>query len=261
MKILVVIFFYFFGHFFLSNNLNAHSGRTNTEGCHNEKKTGGYHCHKPKIYSKNNSINENQLNAFNKIEFKKPENVKEEKKWQTFKLDKSKTVVLGFNGEIIWGDMMFLWFQNKNGKCNTVTHTVQFYTATNNPKLKNINEKLIPINIKLDIFHNEKVTTLPALQRYGVVTGQVSPFLLGHRILLTLGQYENDEYIGFLNMITKIKKYDVSIIQDFEPKDFTDVKIKNYKVTDYFDVNNNHWNLSGTREAIIEAQKLCLNFM
>lgn len=38
MKILVVIFFYFFGHFFLSNNLNAHSGRTNTEGCHNEKK-------------------------------------------------------------------------------------------------------------------------------------------------------------------------------------------------------------------------------
>jgi hypothetical protein len=51
MKIFLIIFFYFF----LSNNLNAHSGRTNTEGCHNEKKTGGYHCHKPKFYSKNNS--------------------------------------------------------------------------------------------------------------------------------------------------------------------------------------------------------------
>ncbi len=23
----------------------AHSGRTNSEGCHNNRKTGGYHCH------------------------------------------------------------------------------------------------------------------------------------------------------------------------------------------------------------------------
>ncbi|MDM7949645.1 YHYH domain-containing protein [Hydrogenophaga sp.] len=23
----------------------AHGGRTNSEGCHNEKRTGGYHCH------------------------------------------------------------------------------------------------------------------------------------------------------------------------------------------------------------------------
>lgn len=258
MKNSLVIFFIFLS-FFLSNNLNAHSGRTNSEGCHNEKKTGGYHCHKPKFYSKNNSINENQLKAINKIEFKKFENVNEEKKWQIFKLDDSKTIVLAFNGEIIWGDMMFLWFQKKNGKCNTITHTVQFYTTTNNPKFKNIGRKLIPINIKLDIIHNDKVITLPALPRYGIVTGQVSPFLHGHRILLTLGQYESDEYIGFLDMITKVKKIDVSIIQDFEPENFTDVKIKNYKVSDYFDANNNHWNLSGTKEAITEAQKLCVN--
>jgi hypothetical protein len=24
---------------------NDHSGRTNSSGCHNETKTGGYHCH------------------------------------------------------------------------------------------------------------------------------------------------------------------------------------------------------------------------
>ena len=23
----------------------AHSGRTNSDGCHNDTKTGGYHCH------------------------------------------------------------------------------------------------------------------------------------------------------------------------------------------------------------------------
>ena len=27
---------------------NAHSGRTDASGCHNDKKNGGYHCHNPK---------------------------------------------------------------------------------------------------------------------------------------------------------------------------------------------------------------------
>lgn len=31
--------------FFLSELALAHSGRTNASGCHNNRKTGGYHCH------------------------------------------------------------------------------------------------------------------------------------------------------------------------------------------------------------------------
>lgn len=27
------------------NDANAHPGRTNSEGCHNDRKNGGYHCH------------------------------------------------------------------------------------------------------------------------------------------------------------------------------------------------------------------------
>lgn len=27
------------------NTALAHSGRTNSEGCHNNTRTGGYHCH------------------------------------------------------------------------------------------------------------------------------------------------------------------------------------------------------------------------
>ena len=30
---------------FFSTSLLAHSGRTNSEGCHNNRKTGDYHCH------------------------------------------------------------------------------------------------------------------------------------------------------------------------------------------------------------------------
>ena len=30
---------------FVLSDLAAHSGRTNAQGCHNNRKTGGYHCH------------------------------------------------------------------------------------------------------------------------------------------------------------------------------------------------------------------------
>jgi len=33
------------GMLLISAPAYAHSGRTNAAGCHNEKKTGGYHCH------------------------------------------------------------------------------------------------------------------------------------------------------------------------------------------------------------------------
>ena len=33
---------------FVSLDALAHSGRTNSSGCHNNRKTGGYHCHSSK---------------------------------------------------------------------------------------------------------------------------------------------------------------------------------------------------------------------
>ena len=29
----------------MANHAGAHSGRTNAQGCHNDRKNGGYHCH------------------------------------------------------------------------------------------------------------------------------------------------------------------------------------------------------------------------
>ncbi|MDB4070477.1 YHYH domain-containing protein [Candidatus Pelagibacter sp.] len=42
MKIITFIFMIMFG---LSTMAYSHSGGTNKYGCHNNHKTGGYHCH------------------------------------------------------------------------------------------------------------------------------------------------------------------------------------------------------------------------
>ena len=41
--------------FLISCIANAHSGRTNSEGCHNQKSNNTYHCHKPKKKTENSS--------------------------------------------------------------------------------------------------------------------------------------------------------------------------------------------------------------
>ncbi len=44
-KLITIIFIAFI---FIPNFSSAHPGRTNSEGCHTNKKTGEYHCHKKK---------------------------------------------------------------------------------------------------------------------------------------------------------------------------------------------------------------------
>jgi hypothetical protein len=40
---------------FTSSTVSAHGGRLNSSGCHNERKTGGYHCHRFSGYSASRS--------------------------------------------------------------------------------------------------------------------------------------------------------------------------------------------------------------
>ena len=63
-------FFIFCLIFFLSLSFSSfsHSGRTNSEGCHNVKKTGGYHCHGSGSSPKINNNNNNDSNENNKSE-------------------------------------------------------------------------------------------------------------------------------------------------------------------------------------------------
>ena len=57
-----------------SFNAYSHSGRTNSEGCHNVKKTGGYHCHgsgsSPKINKNSNDSNQNDTSEIVLRKFK-----------------------------------------------------------------------------------------------------------------------------------------------------------------------------------------------
>ncbi len=67
-KIVTIIYRYFvilliIGIFtlFILQVVEAHSGRTNSEGCHNNRKTGDYHCHgAPKTSSKISKTNNNE---------------------------------------------------------------------------------------------------------------------------------------------------------------------------------------------------------
>jgi hypothetical protein len=50
---------------FTSSTVSAHGGRLNSSGCHNERKTGGYHCHRSSGYSasRNSSSSKSGINA------------------------------------------------------------------------------------------------------------------------------------------------------------------------------------------------------
>ena len=41
------------------DSADAHSGRTNKDGCHNQRSNGTYHCHKPKSYSNHKNKDSN----------------------------------------------------------------------------------------------------------------------------------------------------------------------------------------------------------
>ena len=50
---------FFFIFLYPINSADAHSGRTNSEGCHNDRSNGTYHCHGKKSYSNKNNTYKN----------------------------------------------------------------------------------------------------------------------------------------------------------------------------------------------------------
>ena len=54
---------------FLSAQLHAHGGRLNSSGCHNDKKNGGYHCHR----SSSSNYSKNASKSYSKSDTKKSE--------------------------------------------------------------------------------------------------------------------------------------------------------------------------------------------
>ena len=72
-------------------------------------------------------------------------------------------------------------------------------------------------------------------------------FLMGYRVMFSLGTYPVKEYIYRLhNFYNEEKKYEIQIVDGI-----------NFKASKYFDVSVNSWKLDNLVPSVLEAHKLC----
>jgi len=168
----------------------------------------------------------------------------EDYKWEISTMNEGQTALARMNGDITHGDTLIYSIKNINGKCEYVQELFTFYTAANNPDIKKIEDKIIPIKF------NEEDTHAKA--------AYINPFLIGHRVMFDMGVYEVNKLIDH---ISKYKTYNVTIVNELNPKSAEQSNmIENFKAVDYFDVPNNSWNLKDVKETILQIQKLCLEY-
>ena len=164
--------------------------------------------------------------------------------WDVRSMSNGQTILVLKTGNVTYGDTLMLVLENNNGKCDYIQESFTFYTTTKNTEVKEIEGKNIPIKFNED--------ELYARASY------VFPFLLGHRVMFSMGSYKVNEY---LNYILKYETYAVTIVdENLSTRVMQPHLIKNFKASDYFDVPNNSWDLKGVEEAIGKAQKLCLEY-
>lgn len=183
----------------------------------------------------------------------------EKKEWSIIKSDDSKSITAIFNGEITWGDTITLLLEKKNGSCDTVKKYIFLYSTVKNQNIVNLKGTFIPVETNLEISKDGKALKLPNISKeqgyLGI--GAVSPYLLGHQVIFNIGTFSYDNFINSFAMITK---YTLKIVDDLEPNKHQDIKIKNFKASDYFDISYNYWNLTNTKEALIKARNLCMQY-
>jgi len=164
--------------------------------------------------------------------------------WDVRSISDGQTILVLKTGNVTYGDTLMLVLENKNGKCDHIQESFTFYTTTKNIKIKAIEGKNIPVKF------NEHELFAKA--------SYVFPFLLGHRVMFSMGSYEVNEYLDYM---LKYETYSVTIVdENLSTRVMQPHLIKNFKASDYFDVPNNSWDLKGLEEAIEKAQKLCLEY-
>ena len=167
-----------------------------------------------------------------------------ESPWNVRSMSNGQTILVLKTGNVTYGDTLMLVLENNNGKCNHIQESFNFYTTTKNIQIKAIEGKNIPVTF------NEHELFAKA--------SYVFPFLLGHRVMFSMGSYEVNEYLDYM---LKYETYAITIVDEDLPTRIVQPHlIKNFKASDYFDVPNNSWDLKGVKEAIIKAQKLCLEY-
>ena len=138
------------------------------------------------------------------------------------------------SGEVTHGDNLNFWIRAEDN-CSKVYNTFTVYTYEKPGDIKQLLNKNIPIKI-----NGEDITA--SVQ-------DISPFLMGYRVHLSLGSYPIREYIYFLNeFYQEFQKYEIEIVDGL-----------NFSADKYFDIRNNSWKLDKLVPSVLEASKLCKN--
>ena len=136
------------------------------------------------------------------------------------------------SGEVTHGDNLNFWIRAEDD-CAKVYNTFTVYTYKTPGDIKQLLHKNIPIKL-----NGEDLT---------VRVQDISPFLMGYRVHLSLGSYPIKEYIYFLNeFYEEFQKYEIEIVDGI-----------NFTAAKYFDIRNNSWKLDKLVPSVLEANKLC----
>ena len=153
-----------------------------------------------------------------------------EEEWD---IEKLKTISYArVSGEVTHGDSLnFVILSREN--CEKVYNTFSFYTYEKPADIKQLLHKHIPIKI-----NGEDLT---AKVEY------VGPFLMGYRVMFSLGVFPVKEYINRLhNFYNEEKYYEIQIVDGV-----------NFKASKYFDISINSWKLDNLVPSVLEAHRLC----
>ena len=136
------------------------------------------------------------------------------------------------SGEQTHGDNLNFWIRAEDN-CETVYNTFTVYTYEKPNDIKQLLDKNIPIKI-----NGEDITA--SVQ-------DISPFLMGYRVHLSLGSYPIKEYVYFLKeFYDEFQKYEIEIVDGID-----------FKATKYFDITTNNWKLDKLVPSVLAASKLC----
>ena len=154
----------------------------------------------------------------------------EEEEWT---IDRYKTLSFArVSGEVTHGDNLNFWIRAEDD-CAKVYNTFTVYTYEKPGDIKQLLNKNIPIKI-----NGADITA--SVQ-------DISPFLMGYRIHLSLGSYPVKEYVYFLKeFYDEFQKYEIEIVDGID-----------FKAAKYFDITTNSWKLDKLVPSLLEASKLC----
>ena len=136
------------------------------------------------------------------------------------------------SGEVTHGDNLNFWIREQDN-CEKVYNTFTVYTYEKPGDINQLLNKNIPIKL-----NGAEITA--SVQ-------DISPFLMGYRVHLSLGSYPIKEYVYFLKeFYDEFKKYEIEIVDGL-----------NFTASKYFDIRNNSWKLDKLVPSVLKANKLC----